>query len=262
MKLTVIQNSVNLTLKMDNLSNPAKVIDLTTGEIYLGFHKPLKHFYIEMELSDPEVDRTLAIQYFNGDYVDVPLIEDRTFGFNRSGFVIIGELDQKKTTYSGKEMFWLKLSLSTPGPVSINGINLVLSDDTDFGLIPNIMDYLPDGATSFIGFHQEARNIILQKIRNSGKRIRESRLDTRLVDQFDILEIEEFRQASKYMALHLLYDFLSKGDEDQYAVKAETNLLRSEDSMNSRLIGIDENDNGKSDSRENQSLNSIRVKRE
>lgn len=266
MKLTVIQNSTNYTLKMDNLTNPAKTLDLTDGEILLGYEKPLSAFYVELTETSPGTVPILDLKYFNGStYVAITKVEDKTFGLTKCGFVRWDNTDltEELSEVSNLSLYWYKLTTSDPASVAVKGINLVLSDDKDLiGFIPNIMSYKPSALDTMIGFHQEARNIIVQNIRNSGMRIKGcDDLNSKSVDQFDLLDIEEFRQAAKYLAAHLIFDNASKSDDDQYALKAANYLSRSENSMNSRLVGVDSNNDGKKDPAENNGMGSIKVVR-
>lgn len=265
MKLTVIHNSVDYTLKMDNLTNPAKTLNLASGEILLGYEKPISGFYVELTETNPGSVPALDLKYHNGSsFVVVPNVEDRTFGLTKCGFVLWDneEFSEELSSQSSIELYWYKLTTSIPASVDVKGINLVLSDDKDFGFIPNIMSYRPAAISSFIGFHQEARNIIVQNIRNSGKSILGfNDLTSKSVDQFDLLDIEDFRQASKYLALHLIFDHLSKAGDDQYALKAKNYFDRYTDSLNSRLVSIDTNNDGKKDASEMNAMKTVMVVR-
>ena len=260
MKLSVVHNSVDLTLKMDNFASASKELDLVDGQIYIGYFKPIKNIYIEMitrELSD-----SILVEYFDGnDFVSITGIEDRTFGLTESGLISWQEIEiEEKTTISGVSQYWYKITTANPAVVEINGINLVLSNDKDLRFVPNLSAHLSDGATSFIAFHQEARNQIIQNLRNSGKKINGYEdIFLKQVDQFDLLDIEELKQASKYLALHLIFDDLSKSNDDQYFTKAEKYLESYEASLNSRLLSIDTNNNGKKDEVENVAVQFTRI---
>ncbi len=275
MKLTVVHDDVDLTLKMDNLTAAATDLALDDLPIYIGYHKPLKHFYAELE-ANAETN-TMEVAYYDGSAfvaIDAEDIEDKTFKFTMSGLVKLPELDHVKTTIASKEMYWIRLTFApieagteedpaSAGTLGLNGINLVLSNDSDFGFVPNISDYRPAELTSWIGFHQEARNIIVQTIRNSGKAIlQRADLVARQVDQFDLLEVEEFRNASKYLALHLIFDYLSKGSDDHYAIKAQRFYERYSDALNSNLMTIDMDDDGEKDEGESSSVQFIGIRRE
>jgi hypothetical protein len=261
MRLTVIHNNIDLTLKMDNFTSYTKEIDLASGEVFIGYFKPLKNIYIE--LMQRETEDRLSLQYFNGsEFIDMPEVEDRTFGLTESGLIFWPEIKQTETTINNKKAFWLKLTATEAPVLEVSGINLVLSNDKDFGFYPSIMELLPHGSRSFIGFHEEARNIIVQTIRNSGKRIKGYGLDAKQVDVFDLLSVEEFRQASKYLAMHLIFDYLTKSSDDQYAFKARDYYRKYEKSLNDQLLTIDTNNNGHTDSGENMAIQFIRLRRE
>lgn len=259
MKLLVSHYGVDYTLKMDSFSNDAKSIECDIGDIHIGYFKPIRNVYVEMTGRD--FDDSLTLQYWNGtDFVDVPSVEDKTFGLTESGLISWKEVTQEKTTVEGKEAYWLKLNTTTPATIEINGINLVLSNDKDLSFVPNLRDHLSPTSSSFIAFHEEARNMIVQYLRNSGKSITgyESIL-LKQVDQFDLLDIEEFKQASKYLALHLIFDDLSKSNDDQYFTKAERFWSNYEASLNDRLLSIDTNNNGIKDESENVAVQFTRI---
>lgn len=267
MRLKAFHNDTDLSIKLADFNNSATSIDFSLGELCLGLHKPIKEIYLELEPREPSA--SLIVQAWNGTRFSDVEIEDGTQNLSRSGFIKIPETEtQLRTTLNGKDLSWITIFVSG-ATVNLNGVGVLLSSDSDLGFVPNIQDYLPEGKTSFISFHQEARNIIIQTIRNSGKRITrrdkdgtDEALNSRQVTEFDILEIDEFRQASKYLALSLLFDFLSKSPEDHYAIKAERFHARHLDSINSNLVSIDENDNGKTEASEAAAVQFIRITRE
>lgn len=268
MKLSVVHDSLDLTLKMDNLANPVKSIDLSDGEIYLGYYKPIKNFYVEMD--SEAATRALVLSYWNGSaWVAMPNVEDKTFGLTQSGYVLFPETIQLKTAIIGSEKYWLKLTVSDPAAVSVNGINLVLSDDKDLAFVPGLSAYLPDEMTSWIAFHQEATSQVVQYIRNSGKVIRqdvavvlpEDNINLKQVDQFDLLDINEFKNASKYYALYLIYDYISKSDDDNYAQKSKRAFEKYTENLNSTFMSVDLNDDGETDDAEDLAIQFTRLRR-
>jgi hypothetical protein len=269
MKLSVIHNNIDLTLKMSDLAAPEKGIDLSQGPLYVGHYKPIKNLYIEM-IEGAEEDQ-LSLQYFNGtDFVGVSNIEDHTYGLTKSGLIRFDELGTsfKESTIGGKKLFWFKLTnqaLTTP---LIKGISLVLSNDSDLSFVPSLSSYLPNGFDSWIAFHQEATNQVIQMIRNSGKTIRQEKggssrhINVKQVDQFDLLDIEEFRNASKYYALYLIFDHISKGDNDSFYQKSARYYEKYLENLNDKLISIDANDNGLTDAGEDLAIQFTRLRRE
>lgn len=262
MKLFVSHYGVDYTLKMDSFTNESKNIEFDIGDVYIGYYKPIRNVYVEMV--SRAFEDVLSLQYWNGsEYVDLPDLEDKTFGLVESGLISWGEAVQVKTTVEGREAYWLKLNTTTPAEIEINGINLVLSNDKDLSFVPNLKDHLAPTSSSFIAFHEEARNMIIQYLRNSGKKINGYEdIFLKQVDQFDLLDINELKQASKYLALHLIFDDLSKSNDDQYFAKAERFWSSYESSLNDRLLSIDVNNNGIKDDIENLTPQFIRLKRE
>lgn len=265
MKLKVNHATIDYTQKMGDFTAAATVFNISTEGIFIGSTKPLSKIYIELDAREETTE--IVVESWNGSaFTPIDFVIDETFGLVQSGFISWPEsIDQEKTDYdsTGKK-YWIKLTAnSNPEEVSIHGINLVLSNDADLSFVPNISDFLPDNSTSFIAFHQEARDIIVQMLRNSGKNIShydsETLIETRQVEVFDLLDIEEFRNASKYLALHLIFDHISKSDEDTYFQKSQRYYERFLGSYNSNLVSIDTNSNGKTDTIENLAVQFIRI---
>ena len=272
MKLKVNHDEIDYTLKMDDFTGEARSIDLDIGDLFIGHTKPLKEIYFEIQ--DGLDGSGIVLSFWDGQlWQPIDDLEDMTLGLSRSGLMRWSEgLKQVKKDHDGSgEKYWVKLSpTSSPSIVTINGINLALSCDKDLSFVPNLTDYLPERSTSFIAFHQEARNMIVQMLRNSGKKITKFDsvskdnliLETRQIDQFDLLNIEEFRNASKYLALHLIFDFVSKSNEDVYFQRSVRFYERFLDSYNSNFASIDTNNNGVTDLGENLSVQFIGIRRE
>lgn len=267
MNLTIFHNSKNLSSNLYDLSFKAREINLEEGEIFIGYHKPIKNIYIEMEprldeegddFVEDEIEFSLSTKEGFEQQQD---IFDRTYGLTRSGFISWNK-SYVKSEINGISAYWIKLTTKNPVVIRVNGINLVLSDDSDLtGIFPNIHEYLPSNKKSFISFHQEAMKRIVQDVRSSGKVIRDNKtLKTRLVDQFDLLNIEEFKQASKYLALYLLYSWFSRDDTDKWEDKKRDAYSDYQTSFNYQLVSVDVNDNGKDDESESEKMTYIRIK--
>lgn len=265
MKLKITHVSNDFSLKLASLAAEATAVNFGAGDMEIEFHKPLKSIYVEL-VSRSETD-TISLQYFNGSaFVPVPGFEDYTLGLTKSGYINIPE-EVNQVAISGK--FKLKLNTVNTTEVQIRGIGLVLSCDDDFRNVPNIADYLADGDSSFIRWHEEATNLIVQDLRCSGKRIvrRDNAgsaqyLNARNIEVWDLLDLEEFRLASKYLALSLLFEHLSKSNEDHYAVKASRFHGLYNKNFNLNLMTIDNNDDGKTDPSEAAAVDFIRIIRE
>lgn len=265
MNLAIFHNNKNLTSHLFDLTFDALTIDLETDSLLIGYYKPISNLYVEMSKRVDEEGVFIA------DEIDFQIqkstgfepleVFDRTYGLTGSGLISWDNSGHVKSTANGQEMYWIKLTTKTPALVKINGINLVLSNDKDLiGFFPTLLSYLPTGRESFIGFHQEARNRIVQHIRSSKRTIKSNtKLNTKNVDQFDLLNIEEFKQASKYLSLALIYSFLSRDDGDKFEDKKIEALAQYEISLDTAFMSIDLNDNGKDDESYSDKVGYIRI---
>lgn len=272
MKLKVNHSNIDYTQKMDDFTNDPIEFDFNESDLFIGFHKKIKEIYIELEARSDESE--ISVSAWDGSsWVIINDLEDATFGLTQSGSVKWPEPtpNYKQNLDGSGEKFWVKLSfVSLPTLVGINGINITLSSDKDLSFVPNIFDFLPEASSSFIAFHQEARNMIVQMLRNSGKKIstydnylnNNLIIETRQVDQFDLLNVEEFRNASKYLALHLIFDFISKSNDDVFFQRSVRFYERFLESYNSNFVSIDGNNNGITDQGENLAVQFIGIVRE
>lgn len=248
MKLNIAHAGKDYTLLMDDLTSDVKDIDLSQGQVMIGYHKPIRKIYVEMESRTPMADDFITVEYNSSlGFMEVTGLEDRTANLTGSGFISWDNLDQVKTLENDKDQYWIRLSTFQGGIAQINGINLVLSSDADFGSTKSVFNFLDEDQDSFIGYHQEARNIIIQNLRNADMKILGTNLKTREIDVFDLHEIDSFKQASKNLTLSLIYEDLAKTEEDMYYQKAKRYLERFQNSLGNGLVSIDVNDNGIND---------------
>lgn len=260
--LKIYKDSTDYSLALESYTTDQAVIEVLSGEsIDVGYYKPINSLYIEMTLNAHLSD--LTVQYFNGAYVNLE-IKDYTDNLSRSGFIkwSTNQTNQKKSTLHGQELYWYKFILTGDDQdLTIKGINLNFSDDTDLREeYPNIMDHTPDGQTSFVGFHQASRKDIISYFRNQGKLI--NGLSPKKVDQFDLLDFEEVREASKFLTLHKIFMWLSDGIDDKWYQKAQDFGKKYSDKINLFYLSLDENDDGLEDASEKNAIKSVRIIRQ
>jgi hypothetical protein len=171
---------------------------------------------------------------------------------------------EKKTTINSIELFWYRISVSvTTSAVVFSGINLLLSDDIMLKEIePNLVssDYYPLNTTSFIGFHQAARNEIIQRLRNEGKGVHNGVSFSDLT-VFDLLDFTQLSEASKYLTASQIYFNLSDAPEDKYAEKYKDYLKRYNEAYKTFYLSLDTNDDGLQDDEEKASFRSGVIQR-
>lgn len=251
------------SLYLDNYVNGSysTVVSAPTT-IDIGYYKPINALYFEFIQSLPA--GTLEVYYFNGTTLAPLAINDKTFKFSRPGFVTWDRNTLvKKSTLLGEEAYYYRFVVSNYATVTLilKAINLVFSDDTDLlESYPDIMEYLPENATSFISYHQSSRNSILTYLRNKGKSV--TNLGVRkMLDQFDLHQYEEVRQASKYKTLASIFYNESDNVDDKWYQKAKDFDRMYGESINLNFLSIDENDDGKEEDFEKQSIQYLKIQR-
>ena len=247
----------------------------TNKSIDVGYYKPINAIYCEME---PNLaSRKVIVKYFNGtSFVNVSGLSDNTKGLARSGFITFDrdQANQSQTTIEGQNLYWYRITLSStqgepiqsdggeqilteddviltsePGEIMLRsyGINLVFSDDRDLhSEYPSVNDHKGD-LRSFIGFHQAARDEIVTDIRNRGKTVKKDNQSYKKIDQFDLMDFEEVRQASKFKALEKLFFWLSDANDDRYGGRMAYYKRKYEDAKQQAFLTLDSNNDGKVD---------------
>lgn len=262
--LKIFKGTKDLSITLENYISGEFTEDFTTSEFFhIGYFKPIDALYIELLAQNEE--NNLILEYFDGtSWVAISTI-DKTLGLKKSGFITWNRNidNQVKNTFNGQELYWYRLSVDTNNitAFSVKGINLVFSDDNDLKeSYPGIMEYMPDGASSFISFHLSARNQILTYLRNKGKSV--STLGVKkILDQFDLHNYEEVRQASKYKALATIFFNESDNVDDKWYQKAKDFDRLYSESINLNFLSIDENNDGKEEPDEVQALQYVKIQR-
>ena len=277
-KLRVFYNATDLTEQAFDFSRDSFTIAafITTDFIYLGRDKPFHAVFVDMGATVNAVTSAMTIEY--GDDEDTPTsftaldvtVQDTTQtgrAFARSGFIkwvipVDGNNNGlwKKTTINSVEKFWARISISVNLTASIifNGINILFADDNDlkkedFG----ILNYLPEdetktAATSHILSHMAARDWILQKMRNDGKGVNNAdRTGTvKFLDGWDLLDIQEIRQAAIFKALEKIYHQQSTNPDDIWKVQEKEAQEDATAQFNLWFFSLDADDDGIPDSNE------------
>lgn len=262
--LKIYKNSTDLSLFLNNYVSESYTEDfLTTDFFYVGYYKPINCLYFELD--SHSTMNNLVIEYWDGSGWTTLEKEDNTFGLKKSGFVKWERNieDQTESMIFSSTQYWYRFSVVTNDILNLNvhGINMVFSDDNDLvESYPDIMEYLPEGKSSFIAYHQSARNFILTYLRNKGKTIK-ARNAYKMIDQFDLHDHEEVRQASKYKALAMIFYNESDNVEDKWYQKAKDFDQLYGNSIDLNFLSIDEDDDGKVESSEKQSVQYIMVQR-
>jgi len=257
--LTINYNSNDLSIKLEEFSAPTVAITLLSSEfIYVGYYKPISNFYLEISNSITSLS-TLKVEYETASgFVDVDNLIDYTSGLGESGKVsweVSGT--QISSTLFGKTLYWYKLSVNVDTVSrTLLGLNVLFSNDKDLSEeYPNIETNLPLGATSFVNFHASARKDIVQSLRKKFD------VKANLLTQYDLLNNEEVKQASKYLALSKIFDWLSDAPKDKWSEKSAFYYNKHADYLVGIELTIDSNDNGVIDTVEKSVIQYVQIVR-
>lgn len=234
LKLSVLHDAnasfTNYSNESHDYSRDTATITLTTttGFIYIGFKKPINSLYIDFTTANTNA-ATTTLEYWNGTtWTAVGNLMDDSKGLTRSGFITwdrqtLANVDVQKAVNSITKN-WVRLSLSaTTSAMVINGISNILADDQDLKQeVPEIADtnHLA-GKTSHILTHVAVRNQIIQDLRNKNYNV--TNPTTGLVEDltlWDILDINQLKQAAIFLALSKIYYNFSDRIDDIYGVKS------------------------------------------
>jgi hypothetical protein len=246
--LTIFHNSIDISREQSRYEFLSNAIDFNDGELHIGYYKPIHSLYLNF--TNNNAIRNLSLQYYNGtSFDDVTNLKDLTFGLTKSGFVEwgINQVTEKKTTLNSKEMFWYKLNIDVLDEITFKGISVLFSDDYDLiAAYPTIFNHLPEDQTSFVRFHEEARKDIVKDLRRTGIVIngRPTDFKTRKqLDEFDLLDKDEVREASKLFTLSKIFGWLSDNPNDKYENLSNRYAANAAEAL-TPLITIDQNDDG------------------
>lgn len=272
-KLTLFFNATNYSENLYDYSVDTVTEAFTGGGfIYVGYDKPINSIYVE--LSTPSATPlSISLDVFTTSFV-TKTFNDRTKGLSRSGFITWDRSTgtEKKTTVNGVNLYWYRITVPQPAAALVfKGINVVFADDNDLKEeFPTLTDYYPTGQTSFIVFHQAVRKHIIQTLRNRGRTIAtgpgnsggNSNNATRVkFDQWDLLDVEEIRQAAKFMALHKIFSWLSDSPDDKWKQKADEAYSNYGQQIDTFYLSVDDNNDGVAQSSEIQAVDSVRIVR-
>lgn len=263
--LKVYFDSTDVSYQMENYQEDEYTfILLNTGEIALGYYKPINAVYVELKTANTSVS-VLSVQYFNGSSFATTPARDESKGFSRSGFIKWDRnlTNEAKTTLHGESLYWYKLKLDvSSSSMIIKGLNLNFSSDSDLKEeYPNILDMLPTNDTSFVRFHTASRKDIVSFFKGQGRLINNGGTK-RAIDQFDLLDFEEVRDASKFLTLAKILYWVSDAVDDKWFQKAKMFEGKYGEKIAVVNLSIDSNDDGKQDKVELNAIQSITIERQ
>jgi len=238
-------------------------VSAPTNHLYIGLYKPFYNFFIE--LTTVAENPVLDFEYFDGSIWKALSVIDSTKNLKRSGFIQWErELsDWVSTAINEKDRYFVRVSANIDFTAVIDGLNIVFSDDNDLiKLERRIMKQLAKGDKSFIAYHESALEEIIQRYRNSGNNKRKE--GTSLLEKitkWDILDIENLRQASKFLTMAKIMFDVSEQNEDKYYQKFHDYMGQFGEAFRLNIQRLDKNDDGKIDIIENNTKRSVQMVR-
>lgn len=249
-----------------DFTRDALTITLTTDDyLYVGYHKPVNALYAEVSTANVNA-ATMSLEYYTEDSVWVSTeLSDDSKAFTRSGFLTWARPDDSQAVaVDGNEMHWVRLSVSADSSATgLQALNILFSDDRDiFKETPALIDtcFYQSGQTSHVLNHLAAKNYIMGRLRNLGY-VQYTDAGEENINEWDVLDVYELRQASTYYAISQIYFNLSDDVDDQYWVKYQDYIKRFEEAFNLGRLRVDQNNDGKTDSDEKRPIYSFRWSR-
>jgi len=232
----------------------------TDDYIYVRYDKPVNAAYINLLASNTN-SSNLTLEYYNGSgFTDVSSFDDDTNGLSRSAFIQWDrdleedQASQPDASMPTKNYYRISTDSDTTS-LTIQGINIVFADDEDLRKEFYCIDdssILPSGASSHILTHEAVKDEIVQYFRNRGfNKQREDSLGGRSdLLAWDLLQIDEVREAAKFLALHKIFFNMSDAPDDVWHQKALYYRSQYEDQIKIANLSLDEDNDGETDDNE------------
>ena len=254
-KLKVFFDTDDYTSEAENYIQDTFDGTMQSGNyLWVGYFKPINAVYVGIDTGHSAYvsSEVVTVEYYNGStFTDVTNLTEGTRHFTRSGWLSWdrNQTDEAATTENSEELYWYRIEFTGAEylPVTFSGVNLLLSDDIMLKEDePHLLngDYYPAGETSFIGFHQSARNEIVQRLRNEGNGTYANNIYFDDLTVFDLLDYTQLSLASKYSTLSKIFFNLSDSVEDKYYAKYRDYQTMYNDAFNVFFLSIDKNDDG------------------
>lgn len=235
-----------------------------TDFIYVGYYKPINALYAYLTAFNTNVS-SLDLEYYSTSGWAPLAATDETRAFTRSGFITWDRPeDSTKTTVAGINQHWIRIAANDSlSLATFQALNILFSDDNDISQeVPALIDdcFYQQNQTSHTLHHAASKNYIMGRLR-SLQYIKHTENGEENINEWDLLDIYELRQASTYYTISQIYFNLSDNPEDAYWSKYQDYIKRFEECFNLGRLRIDQNDNGKVDLEEKRPIKTIRWNR-
>lgn len=224
-----------------------------TKDIYIGFSKPIKNFYVHLK-TPSLTDMALIFQHSTtSGMTAIPNVFDETRGFSKSGFIQYEEIGVNNFSVNGMQKYWIKISSPLNSEeISLCAINMLLNSIYDLtAKYPQINeeDFLLGKASLHVAI-ENARNEIVARLVRLGI---ETNQKTRIT-VFDLLDIQEIREASTCLTLANIFEMVSDNNEDKFFRLSKAFFKKYDDSIKLFTLTIDKNQTGIQENQKSQIL--------
>ena len=266
-KLDVIYSDggveTNYSAEAQDFSRDNFQATMTTDDfIYVGFRKPVNALYVAMEVVNT-INSSLSFEYYGPLGWKSLTVSDDTKALQRNGFMTWERVDDsEEVAVAGKTQHWVRIAADDDiDPVTFQAINLILADDNDIRQeVPALIDdcFYPSGQTSHLLQHVATKNYILSRLKYKQYIKYNSTTGDQNINEWDILDIYEFRQAAVYHVIAQIYLGLSDDPEDTYWAKYDEYMKKFDQAFVNGLTTIDTDDDGEVDQVEKRQIKSVR----
>lgn len=139
---------------------------------------------------------------------------------------------------------------------TIDPVDKLFSNDQELELEePSIRKYVPEGKNSFKNVHRHCQTKILEYLDRQGF----INIYGAKYEKEDCVNLQEFREWSRYMALRLIFEGISNASDDVYAKKRDYYSEMEVQARQRAILRIDTDKDGIVDDSEGLDQNSIRL---
>lgn len=265
-KLNVIysdgSSQTNYSQEAQDFKRDTFTLTMTTDDfLYIGYKKVINALYVALEQFNT-ISSSLEIEYYSESGWSQLNFSDDTRAFSRSGFITWERPnDAADIEIDGINACWIRIATNDDiDPVEFQAINLVFSDDNDIcSEVPALIDacFYQQGATSHILQHVAAKNYIMSRLKSLGY-VKYDANGEQNINEWDILDIYEIRQASTYYSIAQIYFNLSDDVDDQYWAKYKEYEGKFEEAFALGRLRIDIDDDGQVDAVEKRQIKTVR----
>ena len=231
---------------------------ITDNFLYIGFYKPIKNFYIHFDT--PTTDNiNVFLQVFDGEsWIDVVDFIDETNNFTKSGFISCLE-NSRPAEVDGNSLYFFRFRFDgIAADLKLGAVSMLLCSINDISAVypPVIQQDFRLGKQSLHVALELSKNNIIQYLRNKGINTN----DNKRLTVFDLLDVQEVRQAAAYKTISQILLSVFNSPEDKFYILSEKFKEKAEELLKTYMLSIDYNQTGEN----NQSkftFNSMRLVR-